>query len=106
MCYKEFNLNSIDTKELSTKLAFDIATARSSSFQLVKFTFDAKVGERFTKAVNARLKEMKKQGRIVLFVSSKEFSNQTTELQYLLNKFPSISEERFSDETISFFVKI
>ena len=94
MNYLNFNLDGIDAKELSTKLSFDIATARNSGFPLAKFTFKNEAGEKFQKSVATRLREIKKQGRITFFVSSLDFASQSTEVEYLFNKFPEIKSEK------------
>ena len=106
MNYLEFDLNGIDTKELSARLSFDIATARNSDFSLVKYFFDNNGSDKFQKALTARLREIKKQGRIAFFVSSKDFLSGTTEAEYLFNKFPELKNETARDDTVCFFVKI
>lgn len=106
MDYLFFDLNGVDTKELAAKLCFDIATARSAGFPLAKFTFKKDVGEKFQKALSTRLREIKKKGRITFFVSSLDFKKQTTEVEYLFNKFPDIKNETENEMTVSYFVKI
>ena len=106
MNYLNFNLDEIDVKELSTKLSFDIATARNSGFPLAKFTFKNEAREKFQKSVATRLREIKKQGRITFFVSSLDFASQSTEVEYLFNKFPEIKSEAENEGLISYFVKL
>ena len=104
MSYIEFNLDITYTKELTTRLVFDIATARNSGFALLKFIFPKDASDKFKKALSTRLRDMKKKGRIELFASSREFSSPTTEIQYLLNKYPSLANE--SDSQSAIYVKL
>ncbi len=106
MLYLNFDLTGIDTKELSAKLSFDIATARSWGFPLAKFVFKKDAGEKFQKALVSRLKQIKKSGKITFFVSSLDFDAPTTEVEYLFNKFPDIKNETKDDGTVAFFVSI
>ena len=106
MNYLEFDLNGLDTKELTAKLSFDIATSRASGFPLIKFVFNELMGDKFKKALTARLRDMKKNGRIELFASSDDFLNKTTGAEYLLNKFPTLKDQAMKESDIYFYVRI
>ena len=104
MNYLSFDMNGIDSKELSAKLLFDIATARNSGFSLVKFILAKDADEKIKKALVSRLRDAKKRGMITFFASALDFDKGTTEVEYLLNKYPSLKEE--NDGTASLFVKL
>ena len=100
------DLNGIDKNELTTRLLFDIATARNSGYTLAKFILTKSTGEKAEKALINALRTMKKQGRITFFVSSADFSKGSTETEYLFNKFPELKREKEDDKTIAYFIKL
>ena len=106
MDYLVSDLNGIEKIELPTKLLFDIATARNSGYALTKFILDKAAGEKSHKALVTALRTLKKKGKITFFVSSLEFSEGSTETEYLFNKFPDIKKEAQDDKVIAYFIKI
>lgn len=106
MCYKLFDLENIENRELMSKLVFDIATARQLGFALVKFRFLSSKGESFTRMLNTKLRELKKRGKIDIFIFSKDLFSQKTEAEYLLNKFPELRLQNFQEAERAVYVKI
>ena len=106
MNYLLSDLNGIDKNEFSSRLLFDIATARSSAYPLTKFVLDKAEWEKNQKSLVNALRTLKKKGKITFFVCSLDFPKGSTESEYLFNKFPDIAKEALDDKTISYFVKI
>ena len=106
MNYLLSDLNGIDKNELQARLLFDVATAKGSGFPLVKFVLNANESEKNQKALKDALKALKKKGKITFSVSSLDFSNALTEVEYLFNKFPELKDEETDEKTIAYFVKI
>jgi len=106
MNYLKFDLTGIEIKELTTRISFDIATARSLGLPLVKFVIHGENNERLEKALKTRLLNFKRQGRIAFFVSLADLSSGATEAQYLLNKFPELKDEKAEVYTVGIYVKM
>ena len=106
MNYLISDLNGIEKKELSSRLLFDIATARSSGLPLAKFILNKTESERLEKPLITALRAIKKKGKITFFVSSLDFSRGSTETEYLFNKFPELSTEQNEENSLVYFVKI
>ena len=106
MSYLLSDLNGIEKNEINTRLLFDIATARSSNYPLVKFILNFEEGEKNLKILTNALRTLKKKGKITFFTSSLDFSKGSTETEYLFNKFPEILNEKKDDKVIAYFVKL
>lgn len=106
MKYLTSNLNGIDKNELTSRLLFDIATARNSGYPLAKFILNNEKGENLQKALLKALRAIKKKGKITFFVSSLDFPASSTEVEYLFNKFPELKTEPKDDKMLAIFVKI
>ena len=104
MNYKVFTLENVEKNELESRLYFDIATARSLSYTLLKFEY--KNDEKFEKQLARKLREIKRKGKLEFFVFSFDFDKNTTEIQFLFNKFPALVQEELSGEDGFVFVKI
>ena len=104
MNYLTSDLNGIEKKELASRLLFDIATARNSGYPLIKFILIE--SEKNKKDLASALRALKKKGKITFFVSSLDFSQESTETEYLFNKFPELKAESSNDKSTVYFVKI
>lgn len=89
MNIKKIELAGTDLESLRTELLYLLASSKVSGFEIVELV----LYENNLKSMNnlkKLLKEKKKEGKIQLFVSEEDFKNETTEVVYLLNKYPNI----------------
>ena len=70
---------------LETEVMFSVASARAQGIEFLKI--DTKESG-VKNAVAKVLRQLKKQGRIQLFVDASELRGSSTEAQYLINKYP------------------
>ena len=70
---------------LETEIMFSVASARAQGIDFLKI--DTKAGG-VKNAAEKLLRQLKKQGRIQLFVDAGELRGSSTEAQYLINKYP------------------
>ena len=96
-----------DSKTLFTELHFVIACDRISHKDLINVRLaNENAAETFRNSATRILKAMKRDGTIKLFVFESDINNtEKTEVVYLLNKFPELSD--ITDENPnSIFVKL
>ncbi len=96
MKYKNYRLTSETGSSVSTELMFEIASARVSGIELIRFELpknDEKRAGKLRAAVLRILRMMKGRGQIQFFATEDAFSSSTTEAQFLLNKYPELTEE-------------
>jgi hypothetical protein len=93
---------------LTTEIKYFIAAAKAIGNDLIKLTVgisdDEKEALHAKSAVIRILKSIKKQGIIQLYVSSSDFNLHSTEVEYLLNKYPLVTKS--DDEKEFFIIKI
>lgn len=80
------------TSTLETEIMFSVASARAQEIEFLKIDFSADNGEQIKAAALKQLRALKKQGRIQLFVVAEDIHGSSTEAQYLVNKYPNISD--------------
>ena len=96
------------SKLLVTEIMFFIVSARSMNKDLIKFKIKKEekesVSEKEISAVSKILRSVKRKNLIQFFVATTDFSTQSTEIEYLLNKYPSLIKEK--EEDVYFIVKL
>ena len=95
-------------RELKTEIMFFIASAKALNEELFILEIkpallDARDARR-TDSVARILKELKRKGIIQFFADSSDFDSSLTEIEYLNNKYPGITEIR--RDGIFFVVKV
>ena len=95
MIYPILSLCDESTAEAAAKLRFALATARvkKECFLRVDFLCGAEGRARLRGAVARVLRERKRNGRILFFVSSEDFRSSKPEAEFIANKFPSLLED-------------
>ena len=96
MRYKEIDIKSNTKEELNTEIMLEIALARSDKIELLKLnlacinedTFDE--ANKLNGSLVKLLKKMKEDSRIQFFANSRSFELNTTESEFLINKYPEI----------------
>ena len=105
MKYTTFAITSSNQSIEETEILFSIASARANHIDFLKLILDLEQGEKIALNATKVLKSLKKQGRIELFINSDELSGDSTEAEYLRNKFPEICDIRNEGE-LSLIVKV
>ena len=91
---KSFSIEYMPVDRLMTEIRFDIASARSLGFEILRFepvAEDVKTLDKLRASVVLRLRALKKEGVIQFFASEHDFKNDSTEAVYLLNKYPELA---------------
>ena len=101
-------LFGIDSSQLFTEISFIIASCVSVGDDLVLLKISDKLEEgketRRCDAISRILKAMKKKGKIQLYINVSELDSHLTEVEYLKNKYPDITE--LKQEENSFLLKL
>ena len=86
---------------LTTEILFFIASARATNSDLIKIKIKSDdtnpITEQKISEINGILKSVKRRKLIQLFVTSEQFESQSTEIAYLLNKYPDLPQELGDD---------
>ena len=90
---------------LETEIMFAVASARAQGIEFLKIDISADKESGMKTAVAKHLRQLKKQGRIQLFVEVRDLHGTSTEAQYLTNKYPEATDVFGNDES-SVIVKI
>lgn len=110
MSYPVLALQNESVSEASTKLHFELATARvrAESFLRVDFLGTEKDRVRLRGAVMRVLRERKRSGKLLFFISSEDFLSAKPEAEFIRNKYPAMWEDpSFADtESGSILVKL
>ena len=87
-----FELKTTTSVLMRTEVLYSVASARATGDELTEILYpnDGR-GERNTVKV---MKELKKQGRIKVYVLAKDINGQSKEAEYLLNKYPELKDYR------------
>lgn len=81
---------------VDTELLYAIADARAAGCGLIRFLFcydDERMQKQALRRARAALKNEKRRGRIILFLFSNDFGGDSTEMEYLRNKYPTLEED-------------
>ena len=90
MKIKTYKISAPTISTMTTEIFFSIASSKSVNDDLIKFVFDEKALSKMPAALRI-LKQMKRKGKIQLLTHTSEFKEaSTTEVEYLLNKYPDI----------------
>ena len=94
MLYPILALSNESTQEAVVKLHFALATesAKGEEFLRVDFLAEDSI-PRLRRAVLRVVKERKRQGKILFFLPSEDFSSEKKEAALLANKYPELSED-------------
>ena len=93
--------------EIETEIKFHIASARITKPDLVEIYFDENclsIKDKRISAIESILKEQKKSRKIQLFVATANLLNQSTETEYLFNKYPDLQHIGLCES--SYIVKV
>ena len=95
MNLKKCVLEHMDLEYLMTELRFNIAAARAEKVELLMLelaTEDERSRRRRYTSVLFRLRQLKREGTVQFFATEDDFADNTTEADYLLNKYPELAE--------------
>lgn len=95
MNLKKCLLEHMDLEYLMTELRFNIAAARAEKTELLMLeliTEEERSRRRRYTSVLFRLRQLKREGVIQFFATEDDFADNTTEADYLLNKYPELAE--------------
>lgn len=108
MNYPNLSLKDERLSEAFAKLHFALATARAKEevFLRVDFLCGKEQRARLRGAVLSVLRERKRSGKILFFISSEDFFSQKPEAEFILNKYPSLREDLALLDTESGYVLV
>ncbi len=86
-----YELKESSAPLLNTEVLFHIAAAKVKGVSLLRLIPRGGAMSRES-AITKILRSQKKEGRLQLFIKSEDFTAQTTEAEYLENKYPDIKE--------------
>ena len=93
----EYKLNGANQNYISTEVKFLLASARFDGVELMKFVYQTNDTDReptrLRNVVIKVLRSMRAKKNIQFFVLPEDFDKESTECEYLLNKYP----EHFSN---------
>ncbi len=90
---------------LETEIMFSVASARAQEMDFLKIDLSDDNDDKARTVVIKLLRQLKKQGRIQLFIDAAELFGSSTEAQYLANKYPEALSLCGEDEK-AFIIKI
>ena len=109
MSYKCIQLRGTDTSAIKTEIMYEIASARVGGTELLRVSVRCEDESRRAKAVSALrkiLKGMKQSGGIQFFANEASFEQRSMEAEFLLNKYPFLSDRETADSTVEDFIYI
>ena len=108
MSIKTEILTGRDCGQMKTEIMFFIASARSCGAELFKIRIKPVFNEerelRRIESAARILRNLKQRGSVQLFASSADFDTSLTEIEYLKNKYPGVTETK--NEGVFFIVKL
>ena len=108
MSIKTEILTGRDSGQMKTEIMFFIAAAKSVGRELFKLEVNPVFSEerevRRVESIARILRNLKQRGIIQLFASSSDFNTSITEIEYLRNKYPNITE--IEEDGMFFVVKL
>lgn len=109
MKYKEYSLTGNCFVDFDTEIKFEIANARIDEAELIKLSIKRSMRDsensRLTVCATKVLRSLKRAGWIQFFVMPEGFAENTTEAQFLLNKYYEFIGSA-DDGLINIFVKL
>lgn len=98
MLFKTYTLDGSCKKDFDTEIRFDIASARYDGCDLVMLSFinddSEEENTRLLSCITRVLSSLKKAGNIKFFVKPSQMLERTTEAEYIVNKFPELTNVR------------
>ena len=94
--YVDYDVCPKQIEGVDTELRYAIACARVADQHLLRFHFryeEERVCKQAMRRATAVLKQEKGLGKIILYLFSSDFGSDTTEMEYLRNKYPTIEED-------------
>ena len=92
MKYNSFAFSHGTQSTVETEILYNIASARANKVEILRFSPSQVENEKALSAAIRVLRGLKKQGKIRLFILSQDLFSDSTEAEYLRNKYPDISE--------------
>ena len=97
-----FILKNTSAASVTTDVRFYVASERSLGKDIMRFSVSDELPEekrqKLLDAAQKVLRAMKKQGKIQLFATLSDFTENTTAAQYLMNKYPDTEFYREGDD--------
>ncbi len=95
-------------EQMKTELMFFIASAKSLGYELIRLNISVASDEKRelmrSHSLTRLLGTVKRQGFIELYIKAEALSDDSTEAEYLRNKYPEITAER--DSSSSYILKL
>ena len=92
--YKVVLIESLNSDDAAVEMRFAVASARAGREELIRFDIpfmeDEKEYRKMFNSLIRILKTMKEEHLVQFFATEKNFSENSTESAFLLNKYPSI----------------
>ncbi len=112
MIYERLTLKNKTVVNAATEIMFEVATKRAEGAQLIRLdvvrTESEREFDRLIAGIGRVLKNMRTKRQIQFFVTPESFAEQTTETQFLLNKYSDYLEEgrEPAEGTTYFYIKL
>ena len=112
MIYERITLKNKTVVNAATEIMFELATKRAERVELLRLDLIRSEGEReferLVAGVKRVLKNMRSRRQIQFFVTPESFTEQTTEIQFLLNKYSDYvnDKEEPAEGTTYFYIKL
>lgn len=108
----DYRLNGINQNEISTEIKFILASARFDGAELLRFVYETNETDREARRLHniviRVLRSLRARKSIQFFVFPEDFTEETTEAAFLLNKYPDhfSAPPSVKDNEGEFYVKI
>ena len=105
MKFKSHEISAKTQANIGTELSFEVASARAQGIEILRFDISDSEKEKLAVYAEKKLRALKRCGRIQLFILASELINESTEAEYLKNKYPQICDIA-GDCEFSYIIKI
>ena len=100
-------ISSKEFGQLSTEISFNIASWRALGTDILQIKApDGELDTITVSRITRILRSLKKKEFLKLFVTKKDFENESPAAEYLLNKHPELSDVIRSDREEYFIIKL
>ena len=90
----DFKLTGITQSTLKTEILFSFASAKALGYDLLKLIYpQERISRTRIETVKRILKQAKKNGAVLMYVTPDQLNGESTEAEYIKNKFPDIPNE-------------
>ena len=93
---KNYIIEYMKPDKLMLELRYDVACARAEGVELIRLELspsDVSARGRLLTTTLRKLAVLRREGVVQFYASQKDFSENTTESVYLLNKYPDIAKD-------------